>query len=69
MHIRTVSPEPSLITLKRRDLDEGSGKIVVTSYVIKVLIAHASSKRPGEHAHSHSLARAFADCTKKKGCR
>ena len=34
MRIRTVSPEPLLIALKRRDVDEGSGKIVVTSYVI-----------------------------------
>ena len=34
MHIRTVSSEPSLIVLERRDIDEGSGKIVYTSYVI-----------------------------------
>ena len=37
MHIRKVSLEPTLIALKRRDVDEGSGQIVYTSYVIKVL--------------------------------
>ena len=37
--------------------------------VIQVLIAYASSERPGEPAHSHSLARDFADCTRKKGYR
>ena len=31
MHIRTVSPEPLLIALKRRDADEGSGQIGHTS--------------------------------------
>ena len=34
MHIRTFSLEPSLIALKRRDVDEGSGQIVYISYVI-----------------------------------
>ena len=34
IYIRTVSLEPSLITLKRRDVDEGSGLIVYISYVI-----------------------------------
>ena len=28
LHIRTVSPETSLIALKRRDIDEGSVQIV-----------------------------------------
>ena len=31
MHIRTVSLEPSLIALKRRDVDKGSGQVVYTS--------------------------------------
>ena len=31
LHICTVSPEPSLIARKRRDVDEGSGQIVYTS--------------------------------------
>ena len=35
--------------------------------MIYVLIAYASSERPGEPAHLHGLARAFADCTRKKG--
>ena len=34
LHICTVSPEPSLIAQKRWDIDEGSGQIVYTSYVI-----------------------------------
>ena len=28
LHIRTVSPEPLEITLKRRDVDEGLGQLV-----------------------------------------
>ena len=31
LHIHKVSPEPSLIALKRRDVDESSGQIVYTS--------------------------------------
>ena len=34
LHICRVSPEPSLIALERRDIDEGFGQIVYTSYVI-----------------------------------
>ena len=34
MHICTVSLELSLIALKRKDVDEGSGQIVYISYVI-----------------------------------
>ena len=34
LRICTVSPEPSLIAIKRLDIDEGSGQIVYTSYVI-----------------------------------
>ena len=34
LHICTVSPEPSLIALERRDIDEGFDRIVYTSYVI-----------------------------------
>ena len=34
--------------------------------MIEVLIAYASRERPGEPAHSGSLARAFTDCTEKK---
>ena len=34
MHICTVSLEPLLIALKRRDVDEGSGQIVYISYMI-----------------------------------
>ena len=30
LHIQAVSPEPSLIALKRRHVDEGSGIIVYT---------------------------------------
>ena len=44
MHIRTVSSEPSLIALERRNIDEGSGQISYTSYVIKVLFAYSSSE-------------------------
>ena len=32
-------------------------KLYIPTHVIKVLIAYASSKRPGKPAHSHSLAR------------
>ena len=31
LHIHIVSPEPSLIALKRKDVDEGSGQVVYTS--------------------------------------
>ena len=68
MHIRTVSSEPSLIALERRDIDEDSGQIVYTIYVIKVLFAYSSSEWLGEPAHSHSLTRAFGNHTQKKGC-
>ena len=34
MHICTVSLEPSLIAIKRKDVDEGSGHIVYIRYVI-----------------------------------
>ena len=34
LHICAVSPEPSLNAIKRRDVNEGSGQIVYTSYVI-----------------------------------
>ena len=34
LHICAVSPEPSMIALKRRDVNEGLGQIVYTSYVI-----------------------------------
>ena len=44
MHIRTVSSEPSLIELERRDIDEDSGQIVYTIYVMKVLFAYSSSE-------------------------
>ena len=30
LHIHLVSPEPSLIALKRKDVDEGSGQLVYT---------------------------------------
>ena len=34
LHVCAVSPEPWLIAQKRWDIDEGSGQIVYTSYVI-----------------------------------
>ena len=34
-----------------------------------ILIAYASSGESGETSHLRSIARAFANCTKKKGCR
>ena len=66
LHICTVSPEPSLIALKRRHVDEGSGKIVYTISCDLGTYCNASRERPGEPAHSGSLARAFTGCTKKK---
>ena len=40
LHIHTVSPEPSLIALERRNIDEGSGIIVYTvmrfSYFLQI---------------------------------
>ena len=50
MHIRTVSSEPSLIALERRNIDEGSGQIIYTSYVIMVLFAYSSSEWSGRRA-------------------
>ena len=44
LHIHIVSPELSLIALKRRDVDEGSCQIVIPVHVIKVLNSYASSK-------------------------
>ena len=69
LHFQAVSPEPSLIALKRRHEDEGSGIIVYTISCDLGTIAYARRERPGEPAHSGSLARAFADCTKKKARR
>ena len=63
LHICTVAPEPLLITLKRRGVNEGPGQIVYTCTSSCGLGTYR--KRPGEPANSHSLARAFADCTKK----
>ena len=34
LHICAVSPEPSLIAIKDRDVNEGTCQIVYTSYVI-----------------------------------
>ena len=41
-------------------------KLFVPVHVILLLIAYLSSERPSEHAHSHSLARAFADALKRR---
>ena len=69
LHIQAVSPEPSLIALKRRHVDEGSGIIVYTISCDLGTYCICEQGRPGEPAHSGSLARAFADCTKKKARR
>ena len=53
MHIRTVSLEPSLIALKRRDVDEGSGKILYTSSCDLVTYRIWT----GEPAHAQSITR------------
>ena len=44
MHIRTVSPEPSLIALKRRNIGEGTGQIVWPVQESLVLMAYAISE-------------------------
>ena len=74
LHICTVSPEPSPIALKWKDVNEGSVQIVYQLMWFRYLshmraAKHQASlyirtKKPGE-----PLARDFADCTKKKGCR
>ena len=69
LHICTVSPEPLKIAQKRWDVDEGSAKFYSPVKESVVLMACASIEESGLTAHLHSLARAFANHTKKKGCR
>ena len=69
LYIRTVSPETSLIALKGRDIDEGSGQIVYTSSCDLVTYRIFEQQKTRRACTSHRFARAFADCTKKKGCR
>ena len=68
LHICTVSPEPLKIALKRWNVDEGSAKFYRPVKESLPLMACASSEGSGEIAHLHSLARAFANHTKKKRC-
>ena len=44
LHIHTVSPEPSLIALKRRNIGEGTGQIVWPVQESLVLRAYAISE-------------------------
>ena len=46
---------------------KAQAKLFIPVPVIWVLIAYASSETTGEPVHSHSLARFFADCSRKKG--
>ena len=66
-HICAVSTEPLKIALKRWDIDEGSAQFYSPVQENLVLVVFASSEGSGETAHSCSLARAFANHTKKKG--
>ena len=45
---------------------KAQAKLFIPVHVIYVFIAYASSKWSVELVHLHRLARAFADCTKKK---
>ena len=77
----TVSPEPPLIAPQRWDVDEGSGQIVDTSscdlgiyricqFMWFRYLSHMRAANDQASLHIlHSLARAFADCTTKMGCR
>ena len=63
LHIHIVSPEPSLIAFKRRDVDEGLGQIVLPVHVI---YGFSHMRAANDQASLHillSLARTFADCT------
>ena len=53
----------------RRDFDEGPGNFYRQIQESLVLVTYASSKESGDTEHLRSLARAFANHTKKKGCR
>ena len=68
-HICAVSPEHLKIAHKRWDKYEGSAKFYRPVQENLVLVAYASSEGSGETANSCSLARAFANHTKKKGQR
>ena len=68
-HICAVSPEPLKIAQIRWDVDEGSAKFYRPVQKSLVLVAYASSEGSGKTEHSHSLASAFANHSKKNGCR
>ena len=57
---------PLKIALKRWDIDEGSAQFYRPVQENLVLVAFASSEGSSETAHSCSLARAFANHTKRK---
>ena len=69
LHIGAVSPGPLQIAVKRRDVDEGSGQFYRPVQESLVLVTYASSGESDKTAHLRSIARAFANRTKKNGCR
>ena len=66
LHIGAVLSEPLQIAVKRRDVDEGSGKFYMPVQESLVLVTYANSGESGEIAHLRSLARAFANRTKRR---